>query len=210
MKLNPLFLSGLVALGGAVSAQAQAVYSINTVGYVNLDIPAGFSMIANPLDAGDNTLNNVIQSAPDFTTIYKFNPSNGTYDTISSFDQASGQWSNGDAITLAPGEGAFIATLSAFTLTFSGEVMQGELSNPLPAGYSIVSSQVPQEGTLQSLGYTGNNGDTVYQFNGTSYVINTYFNGSFLPSEPNIGIGEAFFVNRVSAGSWDRNFSTDQ
>jgi hypothetical protein len=203
----------LVALGGAVSAQAQAVYSINTVGYVNLDIPAGFSMIANPLDAGDNTLNNVIQSAPDFTTIYKFNPSNGTYDTISSFDQASGQWSNGDAITLAPGEGAFIATLSAFTLTFSGEVMQGELNNPIPAGFSIVSSQVPQGGGITSvLGFNGSDFDTVFQFNNETgtYSIASIDGGTWAPAEPQIGIGESFFMAKLSAGSWDRNFSTDQ
>jgi hypothetical protein len=209
MKLNPLFLSGLVALGGAVSAQAQAVYSINTVGYVNLDIPAGFSMISNPLDAGDNTIGNVLTgSIPNGTTVYKFDAGAGSYTEINTY--FNGSWLPSAATTLAPGEGVFINAPSAFSITFSGEVLQGELSNPLPAGYSIVSSQVPQEGTLQSLGYTGNNGDTVYQFNGTSYVINTYFNGSFLPSEPNIGIGEAFFVNRVSAGSWDRNFSTDQ
>jgi hypothetical protein len=209
MKLNSLFLAGLVALGGAVSAQAQAVYSINTVGYVNLDIPAGFSMISNPLDAGDNTIGNVLSSVPDGTVVYKFNAGSGSYSISTAF---GGTFFPDGSITLAPGEGVFINAPSAFSVTFSGEVMQGELSNPLPAGFSIVSSQVPQEGSLQALGYTGTDGDVVYQFSNSSgtYSINTYFGGSFFPSEPNVGIGEAFFVNKASAGSWDRNFSTDQ
>jgi len=215
MKIKPLILAGLVALTGAVTIQAAGtVYSINSVGYVNVDVPVGFSMIANPLDAGDNSLNNIIPlDAPSGTTIYKFKVNDGAFSSISTY-VTTGFWGpNGDE-TLAPGEGAFIYAPSAFSITFSGEVMQGELVNPLSAGFSIVSSQVPQAGSLSSLGFTpATGGDTVYKFNNGSgsYDIHTYITGSLWgPSEPSVEVGESFFLFSQGAGSWNRNFSTNE
>ena len=47
---------------GVISSQAQTVYSQNVVGYVNVSIPAGkLQMVANQLDTGSNTLDNVFQ-----------------------------------------------------------------------------------------------------------------------------------------------------
>lgn len=208
MKIKPLFLAGLVALGGAATVQAaDAVYSVNVVGYASVDVPEGFSMIANPLDAGDNSLANVMPSPPQFTTVYKFDTIQGAFSGISFFN--NGSWSNG-ALTLAPGEGGFIAANEAFTVTFSGEVLQGELSNPLSAGFSIISSQVPQAGSLSSLGYTPAQFDTVYKYDNaiSNYTITFYNNGSWNNGEPSLAIGEAFFLAKQNAGSWDRTFTT--
>ena len=47
MRTKTLLLTAALAAAGVVSSMAQ-VYSVNSVGYVNLTLPNGFSMIANP------------------------------------------------------------------------------------------------------------------------------------------------------------------
>jgi hypothetical protein len=55
---------------------AQAVYSVNAVGFVKVTVPAGFSMIANPLKAPTNTVGALFADAPDGTTVYKYDGTN--------------------------------------------------------------------------------------------------------------------------------------
>ena len=71
MKTKVLLIGA--ALGLAVAtASADAVYSSNVVGYVNVDIVAGWNMIANPLDSGNNMLSALITDAPLGTAAYKY------------------------------------------------------------------------------------------------------------------------------------------
>ena len=73
MRTKTLLLTAVLSAAGLASSLAQgAVYSVNAVGYVNLTVPAGLSLIANPLDATDNTIANVLK-VPAGTQIYKFN-----------------------------------------------------------------------------------------------------------------------------------------
>jgi hypothetical protein len=93
--------------------------------------------------------------------------------------------------------------------------MQGSLSNPLPANFSIKSSQVPQAGTVATLlGFPAADGDTIYQFvpsaTGGAYVIHTLDLGEWSGGEPNIAVGESFFSKKVAAGNWTRTFSVNQ
>jgi hypothetical protein len=101
------------------------------------------------------------------------------------------------------------------TVTFVGEVPQGSLSNPLPAGFSIKASQVPQAGTVGALGYPvaqSSNGDKIFKWNGSSFVGAQYddFALDFLPAQPTLEVGEAAFVFRKAAGTWTRTFSVNQ
>jgi hypothetical protein len=93
-----------------------------------------------------------------------------------------------------------------------GEVSQGALSNPLPAGLSIRSSQVPQSGTAADLGLVGKPNDVIYQYvNPTGYKIST-FDPDDLQWEPALGtlaVGEAFFLKKVTADTWTRQFSVN-
>jgi hypothetical protein len=209
MRTKTILLAAVLSAAGIASSLAQAVYSVNVVGYVNYPAKAPFSMIANPLDnkAGNN-LNNILPSVPIGTTIYTWN---GTTFASSVF---FGSWA--PDITLAPGEGAFINLAADTTLTWVGEVMQGALANAIPAGLSIKSSQVPQALKLENsptdptdpgLGFPAAIGDTIYFFRGTppAYVSSVYF-GSFSP--PAIpAVGEAFWVSTSTAKSWTRTFS---
>jgi hypothetical protein len=216
MRTKTLLLSA-AALGavGLVTASAQ-VFSVNAVGYINVTVPPGFTLIANQLNNGNNTLAEVIPNAPDATIIYKWT---GTGWNIAGFDEivpGEGEWDTPN-LTLAPGEGAWIRNTSdqPFTLTFVGEVPQGNLSNPFPQGFSIRSSEVPQAGLLSTdLGFVPSGDSTIYQWRDGGWVIRGYDEiepgvGEWV-QEPNVNVGEAFWLNSGGAGTWTRTFNVNQ
>jgi hypothetical protein len=117
---------------------------------------------------------------------------------------------------ITPGEGVFVRnpTTAAVTVTFVGEVPQGTLVTPLVAGLQIVSSQVPQAGTPQQLGYVGEVGDQIYQFNATSqkYDVATFDDlvNDWDPAPKVVDVGDAFFLSKTKAGQWTRTFNVNQ
>lgn len=204
MRTKALLLTAAFVAAGVAAASAQ-VYSVNAVGYVNLQVPKGFSLIANPLKAATNTVGSLLASAPDGTTVYKFNGK--SYD-INAKD--FGDFAN-PAQALNPGEGAFVNAPSAFGVTFVGEVLQGSLTNAIPAGFSIRSSLVPQAGQLDTvLKFPVVDGDVVYRFNNAknSYDIFTYDFGAW-DTAPVPAVGESFFVKKAAAVNWVRDFSVN-
>jgi len=89
MRTKTLLLSAALTAAGVCSSLAQ-VYSVNAVGYVNLVVAPGLSMIANPLSATDNTLGGVLTTAtgtPFGTQIYQFN---GTTFVAALYDDIDG------------------------------------------------------------------------------------------------------------------------
>jgi len=195
---------------GLATAAAQNVYSLNVVGYYNIACPAGEKvMIANQLNTTNNTLGALIPDGPAAAEFYKFAGGFTGYQ----FDDLDMVWlPNGDA-TLNPGEGAFYLSPVATTLTFVGEVLQGTLQNDLPIDTKVMrSSMVPQAGLISTdLGlpgeaadelYTWANGYTGYQFDDLDMV--------WLPSEPTIAVGQAFFYKKALgnvSSIWTRNFT---
>jgi len=207
MRTKALLLSAALFAAGLTASTAQSVYSVNAVGYVNLSIPLGFKMIANPLNTTNNTVGVLLADVPDGTTLYKWNETSQQFDIATFF---LGAWDHPE-YTLNPGEGAFISPNTAFTLTFVGEVMQGSLTNPIPVGYSIRSSKVPQSGTVSSLGVSSQENLSIYQWNGATgqYDIFTFFLGSWAPSEPSLAVGESVFFSADTAFNWSRTFSVN-
>src|SRR4051812_8366959 len=115
MRTKTTLLTAALVAAGALSSMAQ-VYSVNVVGYINLNIPHGFSMIANQLNASpNNTVVTLFPSPPDQTTVFKYNAATRVYDSA---DFADGAWEGNTALSLGPGEGAFIYTPVAFPQTF--------------------------------------------------------------------------------------------
>lgn len=209
MRTKTLLLTAALAAAGLNTAAAQNgdgdVFSVNAVGFVNVELPQGFEMIANPLDAEDNTVGALLSDVPDGTIVYKFDAESGTFSVNS---KLFGSWDNPDE-TLEPGDGAFVNSPEATSVTFVGEVPQGTLENEIPAGFSIQSSMVPQSGQLDTdLGFPAADGDIVYRWDNSnsSYSLHSFvFGGWDTPPEP--AVGEAFFVNKVDATTWTREFS---
>lgn len=115
-------------------------------------------------------------------------------------------------MTIVPGEAYFLknAGTGAFSITFVGNVNQGNLSNALVAGFNMVSSQVPQAGLIVTdLKAPIVSGEQVFVFNGTGYTSYTLTFLGWSPSEPIIDVGQGFFVRKTAAGSWDRSFSVN-
>ncbi len=203
MKTKVLLIGA--ALGLAVAtASADAVYSSNVVGYVNVDLVAGWNMIANPLDSGNNMLSTLIPEAPYNAAAYKYE--NGKY-TIAIFDEDDEEWTTD--FSLNPGEGVFVNTPEAFTITFVGEVKAGTHSVELPAGWSIVSSPTPVAGNLDEIGLTAavEYNDAVYKYENGKYTISIFDEDEEEWSiDVNVGVGEAFFLKKASASVWTRTF----
>ena len=213
MRTKALILTAFVGALGIAGASAQ-VYSVNAVGYVNKSIPAGFSIVANPLNNGGNKISDVFGANPGSLTVYRFGDAGFS---INSYDTDFEEWDDGDA-TVAPGEGFFVLNSgdAAVNITFVGEVPQGNLSNGLPQGFSIRSSQVPQEGKLDvDLGFPTDEAVTVYQFGAAGYSISAY-DSDFEEWDtadaqgPVVGVAEGFWVLRDSATNWTRSFSTSE
>jgi hypothetical protein len=209
MRTKSLLLTAVLTAAGLVTASAQ-VFSVNVVGYINVTAPPGFSIFANQLDNGaGNLLGDLIPAAPAGATVFKFTGAGFESATYDDLDEA---WDNPN-ITLAPGEAAWMLNPEAapVTLTFVGEVMQGNLSNPLPAGFSMKSSMVPQAGLISSLGLVAEAGDTIFLFRNGAYVSSTYddLDEAWGAPEPDPAVGEGFWFSTTTAREWTRQFSVE-
>jgi hypothetical protein len=238
MRTKTLLLTAAVALGGVAPSMAQ-VYSQNVVGYVTLTLSNRYTMISNPLNGpgGSNTLIQILPSAPPGAGIYKYNPTTSTFENKVTF--AAGNWlgGTGNGTVLAPGQGAFIQTDTAtpaapVTITFVGEVLDGNTSLSIPAGFSIASSVLPVAaplgkaadpepaagGAVTSLRFPGAAGDRVLFWDkaGQTYRSALTFIsdaagwlGSGAPAGgvgPTPAVGESFFISALGARTWTRTY----
>jgi hypothetical protein len=215
MRTKTLLLTAAVSAAGVATSMAQ-VFSVNAVGYVNTKVPGGsFAMVSNPLKAADNTINKLFAGVPGGFQVYVFG-ANG-FQTLTYDDLDASFGAAGDTTTLLPGQGVFVKAPPGpeVTITFVGEVPQGNLVTPLVAGFQIVSSQVPQAGTATELKLPGADGDQVYQYDvaGKKYVVSTFdsLDGKYLngANEATFGVGEAFWLKKGAAGTWQRDFSVN-
>ena len=224
MRTKTLLFTAVLGAAGILTSMAQTnVYSVNVVGYVNVTVTNGqFAMIANPLQSTNNTLGALISNVPDGTQAYRWN---GTGYAIYLFEQIDpntpGEWSPNGSASLAPGEGIFLRNNAStnLTITFVGEVLQGTLTTPLPAGYEIRSSKVPQAGRVTTdLAMPARDGDQLFKWNSATGGYLTYLfeqaapgtPGDWSPSEPVINVGESFFVRKNAAENWTRTFTVPQ
>jgi hypothetical protein len=215
MRTKTLLLTAALSAAGIATSMAQ-VYSVNAVGYVNTPLVTGFNLISNPLDnkssANGNSIANLFGTQlPEDSIVYKF--SNGSF-VGGIFQFSFGAWPAAASTTLVPpGEGVFVRVGAAATVTFVGDVPQGSLSNPIPAGFSIRASQVPQAGTVTVLGFPAAEGDAIYQYDetrvGSKYSISQYEFGQW-STVPTLKVGEAFFLRTGAARAWTRTFSVNQ
>ena len=125
---------------------ANDVPSSNVVGYASITVPPRFSMITNPFDSGSNTIGELFKDWPDNTTLNRFDTR--LFRLMDNMVK-NGRWTN-PSDRLLPGHGAifFNPTTDYKPLDFAGEVMQGNLSIPIPSGFSIRGSIVPADRPL--------------------------------------------------------------
>jgi hypothetical protein len=247
MRTKTLLVTAAVGMVGLATSFAQ-VYSVNAVGYVNITVPSDgkYALISNPLNGTNNQWNTVLPLPDDAlgTVAYRWIPTAGTVgglsDAITFLGSAVG-WldsSGGEPAPLNPGEAIYIQALSGagnptLTITFVGDVPQGNLSAPLSGSgrYTPAASPVPQTapvggpGVSGTLELPGELGDVIYLFGpnptkptpGFSDAWTCIGGGLWLDPEGNVGsgpvipVGFGFWIQQISgtATSWQRQFSVN-
>jgi hypothetical protein len=144
--------------------------------------------------------------------ILTWNAANQTFDDAIVWFPGVG-WSGG---SLNPGQGAFLNLPTPATITFVGEVPQGNLTNNIPVNYGLLSHMVPQAIGLAAANLPASPGDQVLfwdraaqAFEEPSYV---FFPGAgWTPSDPVPDVGEGFFYLNTggTVRSWGRTFSVN-
>jgi hypothetical protein len=217
MRTKTLLLSAAVLAAGLAASVAQSVYSVNAVGYVNLTLGPGYSLISNPLNGTNNNLSTVLPTPPDGTYVLKWDPATQSF--LNPFNYLDGVGWLPDT-TVNPGEGVFINLPPGsgnVTLTFVGEVPQGALTNRISGNYSLLASVVPQQIALDApeASFPVQDGDYVLFWNPATQAFDNpinYLDGvGWLPSAPTPAVGQAFFYFTGSGASrlWTRNFSVN-
>ena len=207
MRTKTLLIAAVVSAVSMATALAQEVTSVNAVGYVNKELAPGFNLISNPLSNGENTLAEVIPNPPNGAQVFLFQ--NGQW-VSSTFSSLVGGWAT--PLNLPVGVGFFFnhTGSEAVTVTFVGEVLQGDDTNKtVPEGLSIQGSLVPQEGALTSdLQFPGGNGDVAYSWVNGAWTTASFSSllGGWRP-EPNLAVGGSIFVDKAAEAQWDRNFT---
>ncbi|HAO66747.1 MAG TPA: hypothetical protein DCR17_08695 [Verrucomicrobiales bacterium] len=211
MRTKTLLIAAVLGAAGLASASAQ-VTSVNAVGYVNKDLAAGLNLVSNPLSNGGNAIGDVIPTAPSGSVVFAWNGAGYDSSQFVVIPGVLSGWQPAD-LSLPVGDGFFIQSAEATTITFVGEVLQGDDSNKdVPAGLSIQGSTVPVSGTMTDHGFPAGSGDVVFSWNGAGfdsaeYVVIPGVLEGWQPADPTLGVADAVFVDKAEGGAWDRNFS---
>lgn len=224
MRTKALVCAAALAAGAVTSMAQSNVYSLNVVGYVNTTFASSFTCIANPLNAADNHLGQILKGpqVPDNTIAFIFDTATQDFVSPPPTYVASSQTWVPDAI-IQPGQGVFVFNQGApFTNTFVGDVMQGSITNVIAPNFNVIASPVPLAGDLATVlsGLAANDNDLVFKFN-TAPAVQDFGNPSTFvlsshtwvpaPGDPamNIGVGEGmlYFSTSGANNTWIRNFT---
>lgn len=186
----------------------EGVFSRNVIGYASVVVPPGFSMIANPFEAENDSVAELLKEMPDGTSLSKFDT---RLSTLTENKVKSGKWLKPtEKLTLGEGALFFNPTSDYKTLDFVGNIRLGRFSTPIPAGFSIRSSLVPQPGRLHSdLGFPASEGDVIHLFDKDSqkYVLYPFDAAKWASNPPVINVGESFWVAKTMARNWNQSSS---
>jgi hypothetical protein len=216
MNTKTSILTALVALASGAGAMAQ-VYSQNVVGYVNVNLVPGFNFLANPLVNGANNVGQVVPTAPEGAELYTLK-ADGSFNTDF---YAGGAWLdlNTEAPSttkIAPGQGFLIYSTVNSSLTFVGEVKQGQNTVPLNTGFSLVGSVAPQSYELRAPNFPEINGLVHYSYN--NGFVTSIFDSSVgwfdeqteAPRQIFTEPGKGFFIyNAGASNNWTRTFNVN-
>jgi len=171
MRTKTLLIAAAALAVGIVASSAQT-YSQNIVGYVNMPLPLGFSVVSIPLNSGaatGNALTNTIVNTGQLDGAFLYQWTGSTYAAIT-FDSGmpTGFGDAGDSFSVPtpvinPGTAFLINNNTGVLLTntFVGSVavnsLPGTTTNNLPAGYKFVSSVLPVAGGLSTVQQLTNN-----------------------------------------------------
>jgi len=195
MRTKTMLLSALLGALGSVSVHAQNVYSLNTVGYINVTMAPGFNIVSCPLLSSPDPISGIPNT---IGTLFPNNSNQIVQAVVYAYDSAvvggyisdtastknnsnTNGWKSGGQITILPGQAVWFDNPFPTNLvfTFVGQVESGtNIPNPLYNGFNLVSSILPMSGDLvtNTLSALGTNAAVL------SYGGVTYTNPVFTPT----------------------------
>jgi hypothetical protein len=220
-----ILLSAALVAAGIAAADAQQVYSVNAVGYVNVTLVPGYNLIANPLKGTNNIISTILPSVPDLSIAFGWNGAAQQFAQADNFIASEGGWLDGtfqpSTTVLEPGKAFFLQNNSGAnaTITFVGEVPQGALTNPVVANYGFYSSIVPQSAplttglgfpTVDNMIFNGWNKASQQYADAYNRIEGVWYGPGFVEAEPSVGVAEGFLLfNPAGPLNWTRNFSVN-
>jgi hypothetical protein len=220
MKSKTRLLTPCLVLPAACLAMAtfaQTPYSLNVVGYINIGLSRGYNLICDQLydyDANRNPTNHAnpaLGYLPDGALLYQFNTNAQAYSDPALFVPNVGWYplsgnTNDPALSLTPGDGFIIWSPVDTNITVVGNVIQGNLTNAIPAGWSLKNALEPLSGGLQStLGFPVQPNDQIVTLTAAGLTRYT-FDTRWQPAEPLISVAQSFFVFRDPAYATKNNW----
>jgi len=195
---------------GLVSSSAQ-VYSANVVGYINVSLTNGFTMVANQLDVdGTGTNNNIATvmgtAIPANTVVEAWNGVG-----FSSTKWTGTKWTVSSALftnAMQPQVGFFVSSPANTNIVEVGNVLQGTNTVPVAPGFQVVSFKAPITGGIASaLGYVPTKNDVVEIWNGVGFSSHKWSGTIWTAGEPSLQVGQAVFLDAVATNNWTQGFT---
>jgi hypothetical protein len=164
-----------------------------TVESRTIQAPPGFSLIANPLFRGANTVVEVLPSVPEGTILYRWDNRTKVY-KVNVFD--FGRWTD-PGQSFPPGSGAFLLNPSDLTanITFIGRATAGErITSRAPGFHLIGCGHMESCHIAEHLSFPPVEGDTVYRMVGGKYSLSIFQFGNWQGFPPVMAPGESVFL----------------
>jgi hypothetical protein len=239
MRTKLLAAAAILAAGFA-TVQAQNVYSLNVVGYVNLTVKPGYNLLTAQLNtpsatAAINTVLTNVVGLDDGSTLFGWNAALQTFTEPANYvgtPPDGPAWYNADYTALAGdnvprGTAFFINNIGATdaTITLVGEVPQGANSISVPNNYGFLGDFVPVSQEIATNGFPIVDGNTVSTWNpltqGYTEPLNgigtppdgpAWYNADFTAQVPFApAVGQGFLHNSINgSATWNRSFTVPQ
>jgi hypothetical protein len=177
MRTKTLALSAVLGMLGAAAALGQNVYSLNTVGFINVTLYPGYNLVTCPLICSpDNTIATLFNNSAGAYQSYTVSRGHTSTNSAEVLGQINGVglvtadfansgypvagWEFGGTNTLNPGQALWFNNPAATNMlaTFVGVVPQANIAvaanfpngmtNTLASGYNMVGSMIPMSGNL--------------------------------------------------------------
>ncbi|PWU21672.1 MAG: hypothetical protein C5B50_01135, partial [Verrucomicrobia bacterium] len=157
-------------------------------------IHTGKNLIANQLNQGGNTLNEIMPAVPNGTVLSKYVNSAGVW-VQATFSSGSG-WAPGN-LSLSPGEGAFLASPTNFNLVLTGtpQTTVSPVSIPNNVAY-LLSRQTNDVAHYKDItGFDPIAGAKLYRWTNSSYSVYTFDGTSWSGgTAPTVAVGESVWI----------------
>lgn len=208
MRTKTILAAAAFIAAGALYSTAQSnVYSLNIVGYVNVQLEANkLALLSNPLKptGGDYDIGNVLalQDGSEDSVVYRWDEGSSSW--------AAAYWVDGfgwdDSADLSLGKGFFVSSTINQTVTFVGEVETGTSVNVIAPGLTLLGSKIPVSGPVPG-STVGHEDDAIFTWDGSSWNASYYIDGFGWDSDsvegPAVGVAGGFFYqNGGSALNW--------